>query len=185
MWHSTPGRPDRISLTSGALDIPNGNLLKQNRPYGVTNMVNSLDSSANGICQNPLFASSLLNIAAPVSWARVVSTFGIGCTSRRTFSFSGFMSTQICTAPEAFGTTTIAAHHGVGSVTRDITPRFFNSVCTFGLKARGMFLGVHKANGCASCFSWILYSCVNVPKPENINGYCERMFLSTDSMWDN
>jgi len=27
------------------------------------------------------------------------------------------------TAPDGFGTTTIAAHHGVGSLTRDFTPK--------------------------------------------------------------
>ena len=99
--------------------IPNGSLLKQNRPYGVIKEVNSLDFLASRICQNPLLASSLLNITAPVSCARVVSTFGIGCISLRTFSLSGFISTHIRTAPEAFGTTTIAAHQGVGSLTRD------------------------------------------------------------------
>jgi len=34
---------------------------------------------------------------------------------------------QIRTAPEAFGTTTIAARHGVGSVTLEIAPK--SSVC--------------------------------------------------------
>ena len=130
--------------------MPNGSLLKQNRPYGVINVVNNLDSGANGICQNPLLASNLLNIVAPVNCAQVVSTFGIGSFSCRTFSLRGFMSTQILTAPEAFGTTTMAAHQGVGYLTRDITPKFSirtNSSCTFGLKGRGMFLGVLRANG--------------------------------------
>ena len=53
--------------TSGALLMPNGSLLKQNRPYGVIKVVNSLDSVASGICQNPLLASSLLNVVTPVS----------------------------------------------------------------------------------------------------------------------
>ena len=102
--------------------MPNGNLLKQNQPHGVINVVKSLDSLAKGICQKPLLASSLLNIVAPVIWPNVVSTFGIGCVSRKTFSLSGFISTQILTDPEALGTTTIAAHQAVGSLTRDITP---------------------------------------------------------------
>ena len=157
-------------------------------------MVSSLDSLASGICQNPLLASSLLNLVAPVSCARVVSTFGIGCTSHRTFSFKGFMSTQIQTAPEAFGTTTIAAHQGVGSLTRDITPKpsmrcnasmRCNSACTFGLSARGIFLGVLKAKGCELGFNWILYSRANVPRPVNNEAYCEIMFLSIDSTCDN
>ena len=66
------------------------------------------------------------------------------------------MSTQILTAPEALGTTTIAAHQGVGSVTRDITPKLSmrcNSICTFGLKARGMFLSALKEKGVELGFS--------------------------------
>ena len=49
------------------------------------------------------------------------------------------MSTQILTAHEAFGITTIAAHQGVGSMMYDITLKLFmccNSACTFGLRAR-------------------------------------------------
>ena len=87
-------------------------------------MVNNLDSLARGICQNPLLASNLLNTVAPDNCASVVSTFGIGCTSCNTFSFSGLRPTQIRTAPESLGTTTIAAHHGVGSSTGEITPKF-------------------------------------------------------------
>ena len=130
--------------------MPNGNLLKQNRPYGVINVVKSLDSVAKGICQKSLLASSLLNIVAPVSWAKVVSTFGIGCVSRKMFLLSGFISTQILTAPEALGTTTIAQHQMAGSLTRDITRKasmYCNSVCTFGLRAKGIFFGVLNAYG--------------------------------------
>ena len=58
--------------------MPNGNLLKQNHPNGVKKVVRSLDGLARGICQNPLFASSLLNTRAPASWAKVSSTFGKG-----------------------------------------------------------------------------------------------------------
>ena len=113
--------------------MPNGSLLKQNRPKGV-NVVNSLDSLARGICQNPLFASNLLNSFAPDSYARVISTFGMGWTSRNTLSLSGLRSTQMRTAPESLGTTTIAAHQGVGCCTADITPRLCircSSDCTY------------------------------------------------------
>ena len=51
--------------------MPNSNLLKQNRPYGVINVVKSLDSLAKGICQKLLLASSLLNIATPVVQQRL------------------------------------------------------------------------------------------------------------------
>ena len=35
----------------------------------------------NGICQNPLFASSLLKSVAPANCARVSSTWGMGYVS--------------------------------------------------------------------------------------------------------
>ena len=140
-WHSTPASPKSILFIcrwniSGALEIPNGSLLKQKHPKGVIKVVSSLDSSASGICQNPLLASSLLNTVAPDSCAKVVSTFGIGCTSHKTLSFRGFKSTQIRTIPESLGTITIAAHHGVGSSTGEMTPKFSircSSACTLAL----------------------------------------------------
>ena len=49
------------------------------------NVVRGLDSLANGICQKPLLGSSLENTLAPVSWADVSSTFGMGWGSRNTF----------------------------------------------------------------------------------------------------
>ena len=41
--------------------MPNGSLLKQYRPDGVMNVVSKRDAGERGICQKPLFASSLLN----------------------------------------------------------------------------------------------------------------------------
>lgn len=52
------------------------------------------------------------------------------------------MSIQTLTAPETFGTTTITAHQGVGSLTWDITPKLsihFNSLCIFGLGVWDIF----------------------------------------------
>ena len=77
-----------FSKISGALDILKGSLLKQYCPKGVIKVVRSLEGFARGICQNPLLAWSLENSFAPESWPRVSSTCGIGCVSRRTFSFS-------------------------------------------------------------------------------------------------
>ena len=94
--------------------MPKGNLLKQNLPKGVINVVNRQESSGNGICQNPLFASSLVNTVAPASLPKVSSTEGMGCNSLKTLLFNGFKSTQILTSPDFFGTTTIPAHQGVG-----------------------------------------------------------------------
>ena len=104
-------------------------------------VVSSCDFSASGICQNPLhvLASSLLKTVTPDSCARVSSTFGSGWTSRRTFSFRGFRSTQILIAPSFFGTTTIPAHHGVGWSTLAITPNFsMRSSSSLTLERRGI-----------------------------------------------
>ena len=70
IWHSTPGRPERILLIcrwkcSGTLLIPKGNLLKWYLPNGVMNVVRGLELSLIGTCQNPQLASTLLNITAP------------------------------------------------------------------------------------------------------------------------
>ena len=114
--------------------IPNGSLLKQYRPYGVINVVSSLDCSANGTCQKPLFISNLLNTLAPVNWASVISTFGMGWTSLITLSFYGFKSTYIRTNPDGLGTMTMPVHQGVRSFNGEMTPSSsmrFNSSLTF------------------------------------------------------
>ena len=56
---------------SGVDEIPNGIMLKANLPCGVMNVVSSFDSSSNGNCQKPLFASSFENTDAFPSFARV------------------------------------------------------------------------------------------------------------------
>ena len=119
IWQSTPSSPPWIIFircwnSSGALEILKGSLLKQYLPKGVMKVVSGHDSLAWGICQNPLFASSFENTFAPVTWANVSSTIGMGWGSRNTLLLSCFRSTQIRTAPECFGTTTIPAHQGVG-----------------------------------------------------------------------
>ena len=124
IWHTTPSRLARIPLIrlwkcSGALEIPKGNLLKQNLPNGVINVVRRRDAGESGICQNPLFASSLVNILASVSCARVLSTLGSGWTSLRTLLLRGLRLTHILTPPDFFGATTIPAHQGVGTSTLD------------------------------------------------------------------
>ena len=61
--HTTPSRffDIRFLKSSGALDVPKGSsLLKQKRPYGTMEVVSGLESSASGICPNPLLASNLL-----------------------------------------------------------------------------------------------------------------------------
>ena len=74
---STPSRLESILLIrfwkcSGALDMPNGSLLKQYLPKGVMKVIGSCDFLARGICQNPRLASSLLKTLTPVSWASLV-----------------------------------------------------------------------------------------------------------------
>ena len=91
---------------------------------GEIKVVSSREDYDRGICQNPLLASSLEKTLAPASWANVSFTLGSGCTSLSTLVLSGFKSTHIRTAPDFFGTTTIPAHYGVGSLTLEMTPAF-------------------------------------------------------------
>ena len=72
----------------GPEQIPNGNLLKQNLPISVINVVNCLDSSANEVCQKPELASNSENILAPDNFDKVASTVGSICNSRHTFLFN-------------------------------------------------------------------------------------------------
>ena len=94
--------------------------------------------------------SNLLNSLASFSWASVTSILGIGYTSLMTLSFNGLRLTQIWVDPDGLGTTTMAAHHGVGPVTQEITPRFFilcNSWLTFSCNEIGTCLGVKREKG--------------------------------------
>ena len=80
--------------------------------------------------------------------------------------------------PDGFGTTTMAAHHWVGSSTRDITPSFSIRCISFWTLSRNgkcTFLGVNRQNGLASGRSLIVYSPLNVPSPENNVGYWSGM----------
>ena len=52
--------------------MPNGNLLKQNRPKGVINVVNLQEA------EKPDIASSLLNTLASLNWARISYILGRG-----------------------------------------------------------------------------------------------------------
>ena len=159
--HRTPGSPssNRFILrwnNSGALEMPNGSLLKQYLPNGVMNVVRYFDSSASGICQKPLFASSLLNSVAPDSCAKVSSTLGIGWVSRNTHSFKGFRSMQIRMSPDRLGTTTIPAHQGVYWVTFEMMPVasiLCSSVRTFSRSGIATFLGVNSEYGWASSYN--------------------------------
>ena len=154
----TPSRPSRMpdivlwNISGGKL-IPNGNLLKQNLPNGVINVVKSFDCSPSETCQYPLFASSLLKTLPCPSFERLSYTDGAGCTSRLTSFLSCVRSTQIRTLPFAFGTQTIPEHHSVGTVTGEKT--FCLSIdsisaLTFGNMGWGTFLGLYRQTGSAS-----------------------------------
>ena len=58
--------------------MPNGSLLKKYLPNRVTKVVSGWEFLDKEICQNPLFASSLLKYFAPASCANISSTLGIG-----------------------------------------------------------------------------------------------------------
>ena len=119
------------------------------------------------ICQNPLLASNFEKTLAPASWESVSSTFGSGWTSLSTFWLSGLRSTQIRTLPDFLGTTTIPAHHGVGSDTLEITPVFSvlsSSSATLGRRGKGTCCGVKSACGLVSGRSQMWYSLARVPR---------------------
>ena len=146
-------------------------------------VVSKRDCLERGICQNPLLASSFVNTFAPDSCASVSSTLGRGWTSRRTLLFSGLRST---TFPDFFGTTTIPAHHWVGSSTLDITPIasiLASSCATFGLSGRAMLCGVVNANGCTSGFSFISNSSPRYPRPLETPGNCCMMSALVCIVW--
>ena len=88
---STPGRPAKISFMRHTANT---------KWKFIKAVVSNRDEGASGICQNPLLASSLEKIFAPVIWAKVSSMVGSGWTSRLTDLLSGFF----------FGATTMPAH---------------------------------------------------------------------------
>ena len=111
-----------------------------------------------GDLPEPAVSIELAEDGPPASCARVSSTLGSGCSSRSTLSFRGLKSTQILTDPDFFGTTTMPAHHGVGSSIREMTPRDsmrMSSSCTFFLRGKGTFRGVKRAQGLALGLSLI------------------------------
>ena len=103
---------------------------------------------------------------APASWAKVSSTFGSGWTSLSTLWLSGLRSMYILTFPVFLGTTTIPAHHPVGSVFLELTLAFSilsSSSATCNWRGRGTCHGVKIVYGFASKWSWMLYSPARVP----------------------
>lgn len=98
----TLGEPYQIKLKEGA--VPHSIYTPRNVPIPLRDKVKVELCIASDNC------------------AKISSTLGIGCASRNTLWFSGFKSTHIRTSPDHFGTTTIPAHHGVGSQISDITP---------------------------------------------------------------
>ena len=163
IWHRTPSRPARSSSVGSVRErsrCRKGAWLKQKRPIGVMNVVKRCEDCERGICQNPLFASSFEKTLAPANFASVSSTLGSGWTSLSTLSLSGFRSTQILTFPDFFRTTTIPAHHGVGSVTLEMMPAFSifpSSSANLGRRGRGTLRGVKRAKSLAPGISWMVY----------------------------
>ncbi|MED6259753.1 hypothetical protein ATANTOWER_030147 [Ataeniobius toweri] len=74
--------------------MPNGSCLKKKCPKGVMNVVSFAESSFRGICQNPIFASSLQKFLAPASMPSVSSADGRIDFSQHTDSFSLLRSTH-------------------------------------------------------------------------------------------
>ena len=75
---ATPSKPSSASFilrwySSGAEETPNGSLLHLYLPNGVTKVVNKLDSLSSSTCQNPLLASTTLNIRALLRLGKIYS----------------------------------------------------------------------------------------------------------------
>ena len=124
-------------------------------------VVSKADSSANGTCQKPEFASNFENILASDNCPRVYSTEGISCRSRRTLSFNFVKSTQILTS-SFFGTTTIGAHQSVGCSTLTITPAssiLLSSFFVLSISGKATRLGTLLAKGWASSLRSIVSTC--------------------------
>ena len=146
IWQGVPSKPSSIwdivrwKISEAEL-IPNGSLLKQKCPNGVTKVGGNFDLSSKGICQNPLLVSSLGKILlSPSSFSE-----GIGCISSWTALLKWVRSTQIRTLPFGLRTGTIPAHHSVGAVTGEITPCWSIVsiwLFTFGISGWGVFLGL-------------------------------------------
>ena len=110
--------------------MPNGKQLKQCLPMGIINVVSNADRGKSFICQKPELASSLENILASLSLAKVCSTERRICRLWHTLLFGFVKSTQLRTLLLLFGTTTIPAHQSVGTLTLWMTPNasmHFNS----------------------------------------------------------
>ena len=75
---SIPSKHSTILLwySSGAEEIPNGNLSHLYLPKGVLNVVKSLDALSNSTYQKPFLASSKENIRAFVSFGNISSIVG-------------------------------------------------------------------------------------------------------------
>ena len=126
------------------------------------------DESGEVIFQNPLFASTLLNICVTASFASVSSIFCRRYSSWRTFSFSSLRSTQIQLAPSFLGTTTIRAHQGVGLSTFEITPidsMQSSSSFTLDRSGSGTCRGANRQWGAAPGLIHISYSSPMFPSP--------------------
>ena len=109
----------------------------------------------------------------------------MGYVSRRTFSLRGFKSTQILMSPDRFGTTTMPAHHEVGSVTLLITPIFSirsSSSRTFLRKGRVTLRGVYGVCGTAFGFRQIVYSSPMLPRPSKTFGKSLTMSSSVEPL---
>ena len=115
VWHSTPLRPLKIlhipfwkcslacfSPCSSA--IPKWILFKHKHPAGC-NLVSRQEAGERGICQKPLFVSSLLNSLAPDNLARVSFILGRAWPFHHTLWFSSFRSMLSHMPPDFFWAT--------------------------------------------------------------------------------
>ena len=147
-------------------------------------VVSKQECSASGIYQNPKLASTLLKHIAPVSWARVSSTLGIGWVSLKMLLLSGFKSTQILTSPDFFW-----YHHysctpwsWLKNLAIDSHRLYMIKFIyfTFSLMGMGAFLGVYSTCSVASSCSLMTYSSLNVSNPVHLQQWSA---LVISQMW--
>ncbi len=179
MWHTTPSSPSKIWHiliwnNSGALEIPNGSLLKEYRPNGVIKVVNWWDSLAKRTCQNPELASNFVKIFVLPNWHSVWSTEGKINFFRLTALFNFVRSTHILTVLSVLSTGTIQEHQSLGRSTFWMMSSFSildNSSLTLSVKGTGIHLATFTEYGVALGCNLILYSSFSSPKPVKSSVY--------------
>ena len=154
--------------------MPNGILLKQYRPHGVINVVNSLACLSNFTCQKPAFASSLENILPSDNLDNISLILGNGYISLSTPLLRAVRSTHILIPPLGLGAIVRPEHHSVAISTGSITPlSSIDSISALALSRNpaAIVRGEYKRRGFVPSLSLISNVSGKVPSPSNKHLY--------------